>query len=158
MQKPDLESLFQQSCKLYTCSFNKKRIRHMYFLWILRYFSEQSFYRTSRGDYFWILKTIFNNVRLTLIKTTTSETWPRTLKKLEPKKTRTQENLGPEKAGSWKSWTQKNPDPEKPGPWKKWNKYGIKKISYFRELHFIKTMHNVIWINSFTNRYLHFSG
>ena len=109
MQKPDLESLFQQSCKLYTCSFKKKRIRHMYFLWILRYFSEQSFYRTSRGDYFWILKTIFNNVRLTLIKTTTSETWPRTLKKLEPKK-----------PGPRKTWALKKPDPENPGPWKTW--------------------------------------
>ena len=35
---------------------------------------------------------------------------------------------------------------------------GLKNLSDFTELNLIKTMRNVIWINSFTNRYLNFSG
>ena len=66
----------------------------------------------------------------------------------------------PEKPGPrpWKTWTlkslgSKNMDPEKHGI-----NMGLKNLSDFTELNLIKTMRNVIWINSFTNRYLNFSG
>ena len=55
----------------------------------------------------------------------TSKTWTRA--------------LGPD-PGPWKTWTLKNLDPEKPGI-----NIGLKNMSDFRELCFIKTMRNVIY-------------
>ena len=46
----------------------------------------------------------------------------------------------PEKAGPRKTWTKKKLDPEKHGI-----NIGLKFMSDFRELCFIKTMHNVIY-------------
>ena len=73
-----------------------------------------------------------------------------------PRKTWTQKNLDPEKSGPRKTWTLKNLDPGKREPRKPWTlknldpeKHGInigfKNMSDFRELCFIKTMHNVIY-------------
>ena len=69
-------------------------------------------------------------------------------------------NLDPYKAGPWKIWTRKtwtvkNLDFEKPGPKKTWTlkkmdpgkhgiSMGLKNMSDFRELWFIKIMHNVL--------------
>ena len=44
-------------------------------------------------------------------------------------------------------------DPEKRG-----RNMGLKNMSDFRELYFTKIMCNVIWISSFTNRYLNYFG
>ena len=62
----------------------------------------------------------------------------------------------PEKPGTRKTWTLKNPDLEKPGLRKTWTlknldlekhgiNIGLKNISDFRELCFMKTMRNVIY-------------
>ena len=90
----------------------------------------------------------------------TSKTWTRILdpdlEKPGPRKTWTLKNLDPEKLGPWKTWTLKNLDPEKPGPWKIWTlknldpekhgiNIGLRNMSDFRELCFIKIMRNVIY-------------
>ena len=49
-------------------------------------------------------------------------------------------NLDPEEPGHRKAWTLKNLDPEKHGI-----NMGLKNMSFFRELRFIKTMRNVIY-------------
>ena len=54
--------------------------------------------------------------------------------------TQTLKNLDLEKAGPRKTWTKKKLDPEKDGI-----NIGLKFMSDFRELCFIKTMHNVIY-------------
>ena len=50
-------------------------------------------------------------------------------------------NLKPEKPEPWRSCTLKKMDTEKHGSWKTWNKYGIKKMSDFRELCFIMELY-----------------
>ena len=74
----------------------------------------------------------------------TSKTWTRTLdpdfEKPGPRKTWTLKNLDPEKPGPWKTWTLKNLDPEKHGI-----NLGLRNMSDFRELCFIKIMRNVIY-------------
>ena len=57
-----------------------------------------------------------------------------------PWKTRTQENLDLEKPGLSKTWTLKNLDPKTHGI-----NIGLKCMSEFRELCFIKTMRKVIY-------------
>ena len=64
----------------------------------------------------------------------TSETWTQTLKNLDPEK------LNPEKPGPRKTWTLKNLDPDKYRI-----NIGLKYMSDFRELCFIKTKRNVIY-------------
>ena len=59
-------------------------------------------------------------------KRATSKTWTWTL------------DPDPEKLGPWKTWTLKNLDPEKPGI-----NIGLKNMSGFRELCFMKTIRNV---------------
>ena len=59
----------------------------------------------------------------------TSKTWTRTLK-----------NLDPEKPGPRKTWTLKDLDPQKHGI-----DIGLINMSDFRELCFIKIMHNTIY-------------
>ena len=74
-------------------------------------------------------------------------------------------------AGPWKTWTHKKLDPEKPELWKTFTvknmnpeQYEInmelKVVSYFKELHFIKIMHNLIYCSKslFTNGYLNFNS
>ena len=70
----------------------------------------------------------------------TSKTW-----------TRTQKNVDPKKPGRGKTWTQKNVDPKTHGI-----NIGLKFMSDFGELCFIKIMRNVIYClrSSCTNRYL----
>ena len=60
-----------------------------------------------------------------------------------PRKTWTRKNLDLEKPGTWKTWTQKNLDSRKLGPKKHEINIGLKCMSDFRELCFIKTMRNV---------------
>ena len=62
----------------------------------------------------------------------TSKAWTQTL------------DPDPEKPGPWKTWTLKNLDPEKHGI-----NMGLKYMSHFRELRFVKTMRNVICTNRF---------
>ena len=58
----------------------------------------------------------------------TSKTWTRTL------------DLDPEKPGPLKTWTLKNLDPQKHEA-----NIGLKYMSDFKQLYFIKTMRNVIY-------------
>ena len=59
--------------------------------------------------------------------------------------------MDPEIPGHWETWTLKNLDPEKCGI-----SMGLKIMSNSTELDFLKTMRIVIWISSFTSRYLIF--
>ena len=73
-----------------------------------------------------------------------------------PRKTRTLKNLDPQKPGRSETWILKNLDPEKIGPRKTWTlknlspekhgiNIGLKNMSDYRELCFIKTIRNVIY-------------
>ena len=82
------------------------------------------------------------NKLIMMVFWTTSKTWPQI--------------LDPEKIGPWKPSTRKNLDHEKPVPWKTLAlknldlkkpviNIGLNCMFDFRELYFIKTMHNVIY-------------
>ena len=69
----------------------------------------------------------------------TSKTWTRTLDP-DPEEPGPRKNLDPEKPGPGKTWTLKSLDPEKHGI-----NIGLRNMSDFRELCFLKTMRNVIY-------------